>query len=173
MDSKIRIFDHNNILVNTLEGHSKGVISFSWLLNSSFLISGSWDGTALLWNLEQGSPIQQFGPHENGVHVLGLTNGLIASTSTGESVDGKPANFQIRFWDSSTGKEVSSPIRDHEGSIRSITALPGVEGFLTTANDGTVVMRSIEGQVIASLQHPLLDESSSPFIFDWYGFFHY
>jgi len=45
----------------------------------------------------------ELGPHENGVQVLGLSNGTIATTSTGESVNGKPANFKLRLWDASTG----------------------------------------------------------------------
>ncbi len=47
--------------------------------------------------------LMELGPHENGVQVLGLSNGTIATTSTGESVNGKPANFKLRLWDASTG----------------------------------------------------------------------
>ena len=34
----------------TLEGHTKGVISFSWT-SDGMLISGGWDGTARIWDL--------------------------------------------------------------------------------------------------------------------------
>lgn len=47
--------------------------------------------------------VQELGPHENGVQVLGLSNGMLATTSTGESVNGKPANFKLRMWNPTTG----------------------------------------------------------------------
>lgn len=165
MDSKIRIFDLNNTLLAKLEGHSKGVISFSWTKDFQ-LISGSWDGTAILWDVANTYAIQSFGPHENGVHVLSLPNGYIATTSTGEAVDGKPANFKIRFWNPLTGQQVGHPIQDHAGSIRSIAFLPSIEGFLTSSNDGTIIMRSIEGHPIEIFSHPVHDDGSPSFILD-------
>lgn len=165
MDSKIRIFNYNGVLLNTLNGHTKGIISFSWT-NSGLLLSGSWDGTALVWDLVSGSVVQRLQPHENGVHVLGLSNSTIATTSTGESVDGKPANFKLRLWDS-TGAPIGAPISDHAGSIRSIAAVPGINGFMTTANDGTVALRSIEGETMGTMYHEPQEDGSAPFILDW------
>lgn len=113
MDSKIRIFSPNGTPLLELQGHTKGVISFSWTgFNNSNqpkrLISGSWDGTARIWSFSsnsnsnasgenvQGKCDLILGPHENGVHVLGLSDGhTIITTSTGESVNDKPANFQV------------------------------------------------------------------------------
>ena len=166
MDNYIRIFDPDTSeLMVKLEGHSKGVISFSWTVDNH-LISGSWDGTAKIWDLESSQVIKTLGGHENGVHVLGLKSGLIVTTSTGESVDGKPANFQIRYWDPITGRVQGDTIRDHQGPIRSIAPLPGMDGILTGSNDGTVMMRSIEGQPIEILMHPLQDDGSPPFVLD-------
>ena len=59
----------------------------------------------------------ELGPHENGVQVLGLSNGTIATTSTGESVNGKPANFKLRLWDASTGSyddDVDDDVEDND-----------------------------------------------------------
>ena len=56
-----------------------------------------------MWDLQSSVCLMELGPHENGVQVLGLSNGTIATTSTGESVNGKPANFKLRLWDASTG----------------------------------------------------------------------
>lgn len=165
MDSKIRIFDLNNNLVATLEGHNKGIISFSWTADFQ-LVSGSWDGTAILWDVANAIPLQSFGPHENGVHVLSLPNGLIATTSTGESVDGKPANFKLRFWNPLTGQLVGDPIQDHAGSIRSIAFLPSIQGFLTSANDGTIIIRSLDGHPLDIVTHPVQEDGNPPFILD-------
>jgi WD40 repeat protein len=166
MDTKIRIYGLDNNLLATLEGHSKGVISFSCTREHQ-LISGGWDGLAILWDLATFQQIRSFGPHENGVHVLGLSNGFIATTSTGESVNSKPDNFYLRIWNPTSGQLVGNPIKDHHGSMRAIASLPGFDGFITSANDGSIIVRSIEGQVLETLMHPLQDDGIPPFILDW------
>eukprot|EP01036_Dinobryon_divergens_P030892 gene30892-40205_t len=166
MDSKIRVFDNiSATLQSTLVGHSKGVISFSWT-TSFMLISGSWDGSAKVWDLTSNACISTLNGHENGVHVLGLTDSTIATTSTGEAVNGKPANFRLRFWNASTGTLLGDPIEDHSGPLRSIAAVSGIGGLVTTSNDGTAVLRSIDGQQIGVLPHPAQEDGSPPFVLD-------
>lgn len=166
MDSIIRIYDSVGNPVMVLEGHTKGVISFSWTADG-FLISGSWDGCAKVWDLNQnGKLLLSLGPHENGVHVLGLSDGRIATTSTGEAVNGKPANFKLRFWNSKTGQQIGESISDHSGSIRSIISMPGVAGCATTSNDGTVALRGPDGSIVGSMMHPPQEDGSPPFILD-------
>jgi phospholipase A-2-activating protein len=167
MDSAIRIFDQDGKLQSQLSGHKKGVISFSWIPgHPTRLISGSWDGQAILWDIESERMLMRFGPHENGVHVLAISEQTLITTSTGEAVDGKPANYQIRFWDMLTGNQSAPPVCDHAGSIRSIAALPGVAGFLTTSNDGSVIMRGVDGQPIEQLFHSSTEDGSPPFVLD-------
>jgi len=167
MDSHIRIYDCDGKLIHILEGHAKGVISFSWSNNGSgYLISGSWDGTAKIWDIEEGSCISTLGPHENGVHVLGLNNNLVATTSTGEAVNNRPVNFKLRIWNIQTGREVQSSIMDHEGPIRSITAVPTLDGYATTSNDGSIILRASDGHRLDSMFHPFQDDGMAPFILD-------
>ena len=78
MDGNIYIADSNGIKIGSLEGHKKGVISLG-LAPGNKLLSGSWDGTARLWNLETHSCEGEFGPHENGVHVLYIDEGIFAT----------------------------------------------------------------------------------------------
>ena len=166
-DSKIRIFSKDGEPMMMLEGHTNGVISFSWS-STGKLISGSWDGTARVWDLAAGGVCVCTLPgHENGVSVLGLENGQIITTSTGESVNDRPANFQIRFWDEATGKQIGTSLKDHDGSIRSICSIPGICAFATSSNDGSVRVRSVEdnGQnTLGVCYHPLSEDGMMPFI---------
>lgn len=167
MDSIVRIFNPSGELLLQLEGHKKGIISFSWT-GSHRLISGSWDGTARIWDLEAGGAlVQVLGPHENGVHVLGLANELVVTTSTGESVNDKPANFQIRMWDAVSGRMLGNSIRDHDGPIRSIGSIVGLGGFVTCSNDGTLAARAADGSIIGRMMHPLQEDGMPPFVLDW------
>ena len=105
-DSNIRVFHPQTAeLLLKLDGHGKGVISFSWT-SSNKLVSGSWDGTARIWDLDLGGAcLMTLEGHENGVSVLGLSGGALLTTSTGENVNGKPANFSLRVWDPVTGEQ--------------------------------------------------------------------
>lgn len=207
MDSIIRLYDGlTSELLYTLVGHEKGIISFSFCdshenvhsntmrVSSSssssstpsdkkiYLISGSWDGTAKVWDLSSCAPsstamsvvgdeavsvavpeeqllmpIATLPGHENGVHACGIMvfgQPIVITTSTGESVNNKPANFQIRFWNCLTEEELSADyrIKDHAGPIRSIKCLKvrtndtntqTTCSFMTTSNDGTIKLRDV------------------------------
>jgi phospholipase A-2-activating protein len=172
MDNIIRIYDTiGNPLMN-LEGHTKGIISFSWSIEG-YLLSGSWDGTAKVWDLNTGLCLFTLGDQENGVHVLGCNNGHIATVSTGESVNSKPANFKLRIWDisSSNSAKIVNTYDDHEGSIRSITSINvgGLDGFATTSNDGSVRLHTLDGVNIGSMYHSIQinGEEGLPFVLNW------
>lgn len=155
-----------------MEEHKKGVISFSWS-NSGKLVSGSWDGFAKIWQFTLADSnlafqcLVSFGPHENAIHVLSLSNNLIVSTSTGESVNDRPANFKVRVWDSCTGKEVRPSFEPHSGSIRSVSSISGIQdGYMTSSNDGSVNLYSADGSVLGSMLHASQEDGSPPFLLD-------
>ena len=115
MDKRIRVYSIECILVRTLLGHTGGVISLSWCLVSGNLISGSWDGTARVWDLATGECNQVLPGHENGVCVLGLPDGTIATGSTGEQQNNTVVNFHIRLW---RNGQVQKQISDHQGTMK-------------------------------------------------------
>lgn len=77
-DGVIRLFDATGEKIGALEGHTKGVISLC-RAGEGQILSGSWDGTAKLWDLRLQLCIRTFGPHENGVHVLYRSEELLAT----------------------------------------------------------------------------------------------
>mmetsp|Transcript_15409 Transcript_15409/g.23236 ORF Transcript_15409/g.23236 Transcript_15409/m.23236 type:complete len:803 (-) Transcript_15409:116-2524(-) len=164
MDNMVRLYDSEGNVVSILSGHTKAAISFSWAPEYK-LVSGSWDGTARIWDVESGSCIGTFDGHENGVHVCCIDTTLIA-VSTGEQIDQKPANFKIRLWSLETRELIVSPIEDHSGPIRSVFQLPGI-GFGTTSNDGTVALRTLpDGTCVGVCAHPPGSEGFPPFVLD-------
>ena len=103
-----------------------------------------------------------------------LNENILVSTSTGENVNNKPANFQVRYWDLTTGQSVGSPIREHTGSIRSVAAVSNLGGFVTSSNDGSLIVytgththESADDGVLGRMVAPLLEDGSPPFLLDW------
>ena len=162
-DSKIRIFDsETNSLQRTLEKHTKGVISLSWVTTSIgdlYLLSGSLDGTANVWDLSSNSCIQELAhlSHDHGVHVLGLSDGNIATVFTDDSVNGGPANYILRIWNL-TGDQICRPFDDHKEPIRAIQLVWGAS-FATVAND-EIIVRDPSGKSIVIMRRPLQEDGT-------------
>ena len=104
MDKKIRVFSRGGVLLRTLTGHEHGVISLGWCADGTTLISGSWDGTARLWRLDVAAADGTVAcdavlpGHANGVCVLGLPNGDIATGATGRQEGNGIVDCAVRIW---------------------------------------------------------------------------
>ena len=72
----------------------------------------------------------------------------------------------MRIWSADTGRIIAPTLQDHQGSIRGIAALPGLSGYATCSNDGTVMYRDGEGGVLGVLSHPMQEDGSPPFVLD-------
>jgi len=111
--------------------------------------------------------------HENGVSVLGLPNGDVATGSTGKQQDGGIAGCRVRLWRHTGGDASSSTSgwtcvathEDHAGPVRSLCSATntstgsggegsGIYAFASTSNDGTVTVRSPGGDPLHTVVHP-------------------
>lgn len=162
-DAMIRIFNKGHELVATLKGHEKTVSSLSFAVTNGkrFLVSGSWDGTAKVWDLDRHVVLATLPGHENTVSVTGLTSNdanyvKIATGSAGIAQGNQISGYTVRIWSVDIKTcEVSclkSVANDHEGPIRDILAVN--DGCLATcSNDGTIKLRSPEtGTALSTLQ---------------------
>lgn len=97
------------------------------------LVSGSWDGTAKIWDTTTGECKATLEGHAHGVSVLTLPNGI---TITG-SQDGK-----IRLWyDGQQQKE----FHGHDDIVRGFCEVPQLNGFASISNDEVVKLWSMDG----------------------------
>ena len=182
-DGKIRIMDGNtNELKEVLEGHSNAVTSLSWILpqNESakpWLVSGSWDGTAKIWDIFQNNNsstcIGTLAGHENTVSVAGLpaeseSIRKVVTVSAGIAEGNSIRGHTVRIWtlsDNTNGNnEVTSKIvaqvsNDHSGPMRDVCYDAETHCIYTCSNDGTVKIRSAEdGKCIETLVYPGYDQ---------------
>jgi len=206
-DRLIRIFDSQHSLVTKLEGHENAVTSLSTLVlpytqgggsmvvagendnikkvvsdditHVTVLLSGSWDGTAKLWNLQTGVCIATIPGHENTVSVQGLppmdTVGRFATGSAGVAQGNVISDYKIRLLEVIVDKfDVTMGVmnvhvnlkrtvaNDHNGPIRDLAYDPLSQMLLSCSNDGTVKVRdTVTGEAVATLEFPFMSLSSS------------
>jgi phospholipase A-2-activating protein len=126
-DQLIRIFDKHHLLVGTLKGHTNAVTSLSILelpvnttstntssKNKHVLVSGSWDGTAKLWDIATHECIATLTGHENAVSVQSLppsdadNKARLATGSAGIAQGGTITQHKIRLWEISMVDNVNN-----------------------------------------------------------------
>eukprot|EP00520_Triparma_pacifica_P006106 CAMPEP_0118653282 /NCGR_PEP_ID=MMETSP0785-20121206/11752_1 /TAXON_ID=91992 /ORGANISM="Bolidomonas pacifica, Strain CCMP 1866" /LENGTH=788 /DNA_ID=CAMNT_0006545823 /DNA_START=153 /DNA_END=2515 /DNA_ORIENTATION=- len=148
LDKEIRILTSDGVQVTTLTGHTGGVISLQ-RHGKNQLLSGSWDGSWKVWDLETYQCLQTQGGLENGVNVLSHPSGAIIAASTGENSNGKIVNSKLRvykFDQTTSNYTLSNTLTPHDGPIRSL-ALPPSPGpdapVVTVGNDGMVKVNEV------------------------------
>lgn len=118
----------------TLEytGHEGAVNSLSQCMATE-LVSGSWDGTAKIWDVETAQVKHTLGGHSHAVSVLTLPNGI---TITGSQ------DKKIRLWYNGV---MEKEFLAHEDIVRGFCEVPQLNGFVSISNDETVKLWSLDG----------------------------
>jgi phospholipase A-2-activating protein len=165
-DAVVRVFDFSHRLQATLKGHERPVTSLAVAKTSSsslYLVTGSWDGTAKLWDIARKAMVATLPGHENSVCVTGLDvredNDVlaVATGSAGMAQNNQVVDHAVRIWTVRvlTGQVtlVHTVANDHDGSIRDIVSLTHPPRLLATcSNDGTVRLRSTDtGTCVSTL----------------------
>ena len=163
-DAIIRIFSHSHQFLAELKGHDKPVTSLSWV-GDNHLISGSWDGTARVWDITTRAILATLDGHENTVSVAGISMEgpilHIATGSAGIAQNNSISNHAIRIWtvNTMTGEKqiVNKVANDHDGPIRAL-CIDSNAMLASCSNDGTVKLRSIEtGECLSTLAFMMQD----------------
>ena len=79
--------------------------------------------------------------------VLGLPNGDIATGSSGKAENGMHVGYKLRIY---RGEQLVCEQEDHGSAIRQLALVPGV-GFASASNDGSVIIRSVDGTALSRL----------------------
>lgn len=96
-----------------------------------FLLAGSWDNTARIWDLEQKTLLQEL-PHEGlYVHAVAWSpNQQLVATG------GSDATGRIRLWDAQTGQLISK-FSGHSDAVVSVKFSPTGEWLISCSYDET------------------------------------
>lgn len=116
-----------------LVGHQSNVCSLSHTGN--YLISGSWDATSIVWDLNTMSAKYQLLGHESSVwdaKVIDPLNDIFLTCSADKS---------IRKW---KGDKLLWKALGHTDVVRKLLLLPGNERFMSCSNDGTIRLWNLQ-----------------------------
>lgn len=138
-DSKILLMDNEGNPLGEFIGHSQTVNSLSQFDTDSF-ISGSWDTTARVWDLNSGKVKYMMKDHSYAVCCLALPNQRYITGSQDK---------KLRFWDKDKAFHVIE--NAHDDIIRDIILDDDMETFYTCSNDYTIKHWNMSGQVLETL----------------------
>jgi WD40 repeat protein len=131
--------------IRTLEGHIQGVMSVSMTPNARFVVSGSYDKTLRLWDLETGACLKTMKGHSAAASFVSITPD--ANFAFSRSDDGT-----FGLWDLRTGT-CKKNIKGHNSNSLSLSITPDSRCAISGRLDNTVCLWDVEtGECIKTLE---------------------
>uniref|UniRef100_A0A3Q7GFN3 Ig-like domain-containing protein n=1 Tax=Solanum lycopersicum TaxID=4081 RepID=A0A3Q7GFN3_SOLLC len=116
-------------LVCTLNKHKGPIMSLKWNKKGNYLLSGSIDTTAVVWNVKSGESKQQFGFHSGQLlDVAGQNNDSFATSSADRMI------YDCKVGENKTVKKFSG----HQNEINAINWDPSGSLLASCSDDTTV-----------------------------------
>jgi WD40 repeat protein len=117
-------------LVGLLKGHTNVVTGLVFSSDSKWLISGSADRTAIIWDLERGALAHHLKGHTDAVYAVAFSpEGAQAITGSDDKT--------LRLWSVADGTQIAT-LSGGNGKVRSVA--------VSTSN-GTIASGSVDGEI--------------------------
>lgn len=129
-DCTVKIWDSNTGgLLYTLYGHSKSVRKISWAYDEKNLVSVSWDGSIIVWNLATQDVLVKCTGKGSTRAVDWSDNGkqLVSDTS----------NNEVCIWNAKTGKPVHT-LKGNSTFVKAVAWSPNGLFIASGSSDGTI-----------------------------------
>jgi hypothetical protein len=125
--------------LQVLKAHSRSVTSVDFSPDGTLLASGSWDTTAIVWNVDQGRPAYApLAGHTESPDVLSLAKGVlgVAFSPRGTLLATTGGDNTAIVWDVATGRRKVGPLTGH--GIRHNQLFPGVRTVAFSPDEQTL-----------------------------------
>jgi WD40 repeat protein len=138
----------------TLTGHSYGVSSANYSPDGKFVVTGSFDGTAKIWDASTGIILKTLKGHSDSVLSANFSpDGKFVVTGSWDNT--------TRIWDASTGK-VLKTLTGHSDRVKSAYFSPDGKFVVTGSADGTAkIWDASTGKVLNTLTAPFSVNSAN------------
>jgi WD40 repeat protein len=135
------------LCLRTLEGHSKGVLSVSVTTDGKRAVSGSYDSTVRLWDLETGECLRTLKGHVDRYMVAS-----VSVTPDGKRVVSGSWDETLRLWDMGTG-ECLRTLEGYRGWVLSVSVTPDGKRAVSGSHDKIVCLWDLEtGECLRTLK---------------------
>ncbi len=130
-----------------LSGHTGTITSLAVSKDSKFALSGSFDQTMRLWDLETGKLVKTFSRPAPG---LGPVLGVAFSPDGSKAVSG---GHQLVLWNVQTGRPIAT-YRNPPGHTKAVAFAPDGKSFATVAVNSSIRIWDLRGGLVRELPDP-------------------
>jgi len=137
-------------IVLTLKQHSNVVLGLDFSKDNKRLISGSADGTAIIWDLSNAHIIHRLG--SPGATIIGNSNNkvnAVAFSQCGRYVATANEDGAVVLWNTLTGETISNH-KKHNKAVVSLAFTPDGNYLLSGGRDNTIRLWKIRKGVFSS-----------------------
>ncbi|MBD2543577.1 TIR domain-containing protein [Planktothricoides raciborskii] len=121
---------------NLFKGHESGVRSVAISPDGSKIVSGSYDNTIRLWDINSGSELAVFKGHEDLVFS-------VAFSPDGNRIVSGSKDKTIRLWDIKSGEQLAV-FKGHEGLVYSVAFSPDGSKIVSGSGENTIRLWDIK-----------------------------
>jgi len=144
-DEAVYLFDTTTRAVRVLRGHDDQVFAVAVSADGKRLVSGSWDGKIVVWDLQRGRIERNLVGHQAGVRALVIS-------PDGEQAASASFDRTVRIWQLKTG--VGRVIGTHRGRVWGVDFSADGKRLLSASDDETARIWDVaSGGTLAVLQH--------------------